>query len=129
MRKRNLLTLTILLVAGLLIVGCARRLVGTPIKEENIPKIAIGETKREDIFRWFGTPYSLESKDNQEILTYLHGKELIWTAGLYTETQQSADILTVFIDEKGAVANYVFSKGVSTPEIYKRPFMAPTYAY
>jgi hypothetical protein len=39
---------------------------------------------------------------------------------VYTETQDKADILTVFIDQKGIVSNYVFSKGVSSPDIYRR---------
>ena len=116
-----------LLLAGLILVGCARRLVGAPIREENIPKIAIGETTRAEIFKLFGTPYSIESKGDQEILTYLHGRESITYYGLYVETQQGADILTIYIDHKGTVSNYVFDKGVATPDIYKRPVLGPRY--
>jgi len=108
-----------------MIVGCGSRLVGAPIREENIPKIAIGQTTRAEIFRWFGTPYSTESRGDQEILTYLYGREFTWTAVLYTETRQSADILTIYIDRNDTVSNYLFDKGVATPDIYKRPVLGP----
>jgi outer membrane protein assembly factor BamE (lipoprotein component of BamABCDE complex) len=120
MRGKVVFRLTIVLLIGWLMVGCGRRLVGQPINEDNIPKIAVGRTTRDDILKLFGAPYEIEAKGDQEVLTYLHGTTFSWTAIVYTETQDKADILTVFIDQKGIVSNYVFSKGVSSPDIYRR---------
>ena len=53
MRRGALLTLTILLVAGLMTTSCARRLVGSPIKKDKISEIVAGKTTRADIFRLF----------------------------------------------------------------------------
>lgn len=121
-QQRAFLTITILFlfIAGLMVAGCARRLVGTPIKEEHIPKIALGVTTRTEIFRLFGTPYRIDSKDNQEILTFLYGREAHWSALVYSETREKADILTIYIDRNGLVSEYAFSKGIATPEIYLR---------
>jgi outer membrane protein assembly factor BamE (lipoprotein component of BamABCDE complex) len=102
-------------------VSCARRLVGSPIKEENIPKIAVGKTTRAEILRLFGSPYRVESSENKEIMTYLYGQELRGTVILYTEIRQEADILTVYIDRSGIVSDYSFSKGVAAPDLYRQP--------
>ena len=121
MRGKASSWLTILLLIGLFMVGCGRRLVGQPINEDNIPKIAVGKTTREEILKLFGTPYQIEARGDQQVLTYLYGTTSSWTVIVYTETQDKADILTIFIDQKGIVSNYVFSKGVSSPDIYRRP--------
>lgn len=121
MRGKASFRLIIMLLIGLLMVGCGRRLVGQPINEENVPKIAVGKTTREEILRLFGTPYQIEVMGDQQVLTYLYGTTSTWTVILYTETQDNADILTIFIDQKGVVSDYVFSKGVSSPDIYRRP--------
>jgi outer membrane protein assembly factor BamE (lipoprotein component of BamABCDE complex) len=110
-----------MLLIGLLMVGCGRRLVGQPINEENVPKIAVGKTTREEILKLFGTPYQIEVIEDQKVMTYLYGTTFTWTVVLYTETEDKADILTIFIDQKGIVSDYVFSKGVSSPDIYRRP--------
>ena len=127
MRRRALFILGIVLLASLTMPACVRRLVGEPIREENIPKIAIGKTKRDEIFKLFGTPYRVESRGDEEILTYLHGRESTWSVGLYSEIEQKADILTIYMDQKGTVSNYTFDKGVATPDIYKRPILGPGY--
>jgi outer membrane protein assembly factor BamE (lipoprotein component of BamABCDE complex) len=108
-----------------MIVGCARRLVGSPIREENIPKIVIGKTTRGEILRLFGSPYRSESKDDKEILTYLYGREMRGTLILYTEIRQEADILTVYFDRSGVVSDYSYSKGVATPDLYRQPVYPP----
>ncbi len=121
MRQLFLFILSGLLLASLIMGGCGRRLVGAPIDEENISKIAVGKTTREEVLELFGSPYRIETKGDEEILTYLYGSNFFWTVILYTESKDSADILTVFIDQKGIVSNYTFSKGVATPDIYRRP--------
>ncbi len=121
MRQPFLFILSGLLLASLIMGGCSSRLVGEPIDEDNIPKIAVGKTTREEILELFGSPYRIETKGDEEILTYLYGSRFTWTMVLYTETREKADILDVFIDQKGIVSNYTFSKGVATPDIYKRP--------
>lgn len=119
MRQRALFTITILIIVSVLTTACARRLVGRPIEEDNIPKITVGKTTREEIFALFGSPFRMEAKPDYDILTYLHGRDFVWTAGLYTESQSQADILTVFIDKRGVVSNYAFTKGASTPELLR----------
>ncbi len=119
MRQRALFAIALLIVVAVVTMGCARRLVGRAIDEDNIPKIAVGKTTREEIFALFGSPYRMEAKDDQDILTYLHGRDFVWTAGLYTESKSQADILTVFIDKRGVVSNYAFTKGASTPELLR----------
>jgi hypothetical protein len=101
-------------------VSCARRLVGSPIREENIPKIVAGKTTRTEVLRLFGSPYQVESKGDRDILTYLYGQELRGTIILYTEIRQEADILTIFIDRSGIVSDYSFSKGVAAPDLYRQ---------
>jgi len=54
----------------------------------------------------------------QEVLTYLYGRQSNWTILLYSESRQSADILTVYLDRNGIVSNYAFSKEVTVPERY-----------
>lgn len=108
--------------------GCgSRHLIGTPIAAENIPNIVVNKTTRADVFRLFGTPFDVERKGDQEILRYLHGKESFWSIGFYSEREEKADVLTIYIDQNGIVSNYAFSKDTAIPESYKRPqFPRPT---
>lgn len=126
MRQRAMVALTILTIVSVVTIGCARRLVGEPINEDNIPKITVGKTTRGEIFALFGAPYRMEAREDQDVLTYLHGREFIWSAGLYTENRSQADILTVFIDKGGVVSNYAYTKGASAPELL-RPPARPAY--
>lgn len=126
MRQRAMVALTILTIVSVVTIGCARRLVGEPINEDNIPKITVGKTTRGEIFALFGAPYRMEAREDQDVLTYLHGREFIWSAGLYTENRSQADILTVFIDKGGVVSNYAYTKGASAPELL-RPTARPAY--
>jgi hypothetical protein len=119
-QRRAFLTIILLVVAGLMIASCTRRLVGSPIEEDHLLKIAIRETTRADIFRLFGTPYRIEVKDGQEILTYLYGREENWSVLVYSEIRERADILTIYIDRNGLVSDYAFAKGIATPEMYLR---------
>lgn len=120
MTQKALWTVMVLLFAfGML--SCIRRLVGSPIREENIPKIVVGKTTRSEIFRLFGSPYQVDSKDDKEILIFLYGHEWQGSLLLYTERRQEADILTVYVDRSGIVSDYAFSKGVASPEMLKQP--------
>ncbi len=124
-RRETLLQLTIL-VAALMTNSCGwRHLIGKPIAVENIPQIVIGKTTRADVFTLFGAPYSVESKGDQEILRYLHGKESFWTIGFYSEREEKADLLSIYIDQNGIVSNYAFSKDTAIPESYKRRELPP----
>jgi hypothetical protein len=62
-RVHKVLFIVLLFLIGITAVSCARRLVGSPIKEENIPKIVVGKTTRAEILRLFGSPYRVESSD------------------------------------------------------------------
>jgi|GEM_PF-463535 len=117
MRQHALLAITVLFLAGWIMAGCAaRHLVGSPIKEEGIPKIVAGKTTRAEILSLFGPPYRVESKGDQEVLTYFYGKQSNWTIVLYSESRHSADILNVYLNQNGIVSNYAFSEGVAMPE-------------
>lgn len=117
MRQQTLFMVPIFLVAGWTMAGCAaRHLVGSPIKEEGIHKIVAGKTTRAEILSLFGPPYRVESKGDQEILTYFYGKQSNWTILLYSESRHSADILNVYLNQNGIVSNYAFSEGVAMPE-------------
>lgn len=105
--------------------GCARRLVGSPINEDEIPKLAIGKTTKTEVLRVFGAPYRIEARGDQEILTYVHGTEFAWTIIVYSENRQTVDLLTIFLDPNGTVSNYAFSKGVSAPDLYRAPGIGP----
>jgi len=110
-------TAAILFIAGWIMAGCgARHLTGSPIKEEGIPKIVAGKTTRAEILTLFGPPYRVESKGDQEVLTYFYGKQSNWTILLYSESRHSADILNVYLNQNGVVSNYAFSEGVAMPE-------------
>jgi outer membrane protein assembly factor BamE (lipoprotein component of BamABCDE complex) len=123
----NRLTLcaVVLMVLCLMVVACSRHLVGSPIREENIPKIASGKTTRADVLRLFGSPYRIESAGDKEILTYVYGEEMVGSIGIYTERRQRADVLTVYIDRAGVVSDYSFSKEAAIPDFYKQPVMRP----
>ena len=118
---RKSFVVVILLLVALTTVSCARRLVGSPIREENIPKIIVGKTTRTEILRLFGSPYQVDSKDDKEVLIFLYGHEWQATFILYTERRQEADILIVYIDRAGVVSDYAFSKDVASPELLKQP--------
>lgn len=119
--RQKALWIVMALLFGFGMLGCAGRLVGSPIREENIPKIVVGKTTRSEILRLFGSPYQVESKDDKEILIFLYGHEWQATFILYTERRQEADILTVYIDWAGIVSDYAFSKDVASPELLKQP--------
>jgi outer membrane protein assembly factor BamE (lipoprotein component of BamABCDE complex) len=119
--KRKALAAVVLLLVALMMAGCARRLVGSPIREENVSRIAVGKTTRTEILQMFGSPYQIESKDDKEVLFYLYGHEWQATFILYTERRQEADILTVYINRAGVVSDYAFSKDVASPELLKQP--------
>jgi hypothetical protein len=124
--SRSTLCAFVLMVLCLMAVACARHLVGSPIREENIPKIAIGKTTRADVLRLFGSPYyRIESARGSEILTYVYGEELVGSIGIYTERRQRADVLTVYIDRAGVVSDYSFSKEAAIPDFYKQPVLRP----
>lgn len=123
--SRSTLCAVVLMVLCLLAVACARHLVGSPIREENIPKIAIGKSTRAEVFRLFGSPYRIESAGDKEILTYVYGEEIVGSIGIYTERRQRADVLTVYIDRAGIVSDYSFSKEAAIPDFYKQPVMRP----
>ncbi|MGH7381629.1 MAG: hypothetical protein ACREKR_05285 [Candidatus Methylomirabilales bacterium] len=115
--QQALCTATTLFLTGWIMAGCAaRHLVGSPIKEEGIHKIVAGKTTRAEILSVFGPPYRVESKGDQEVLTYFYGKQSHWTILLYSESRQSADILNVYLNQNGIVSNYAFSEGVAMPE-------------
>ena len=116
------LAVVILLFAELLVVvGCGRRVVGSPISEEHIPQIVAGKTTKAEILKLFGAPYDIQSKGDEEVLTYLYGRAYQFSFIFWTEVQEKADILAVYIGPNGVVSNYVFSKGVSAPDILKPP--------
>ncbi|MGH7480132.1 MAG: hypothetical protein ACREJ8_11195 [Candidatus Methylomirabilales bacterium] len=71
---------------------------------------------RAEILSVFGPPYRVESKGDQEVLTYFYGKQSHWTILLYSESRHSADILNVYLNQNGIVSNYAFSEGVAMPE-------------
>ncbi len=119
MRGAIVATSIFLLATGLMLTGCSRQLVGQPIREDLIPKIAVGKTTRAEVLTLFGSPYRIETHGETETLTYLYGTESVWTVGLYTEVQRSADILTISLDRNGVVSAVGFSKGVSTPDFYR----------
>ena len=123
--NRSTLCAVVLMVLCLMAVACTRHLVGSPIREENIPKIAIGKTTRADVFRLFGSPYRIESAGDKEILTYVYGEEMSGSIVIYTERRQRADLLTVYIDRAGVVSDYSFSKEAAIPDFYKQPVMRP----
>jgi len=117
MRRQALFMVPIFLLAAWIMAGCgARHLTGSPIKEEGIHKIVVGKTTRAEILSVFGPPYRVESKGDQEILTYFYGKQSNWTIVLYSESRHSADILNVYLNQNGIVSNYAFSEGVAMPE-------------
>jgi hypothetical protein len=99
--------------------------VGSPIREENIPKIAVGKTTRAEVLRLFGSPYRIESPGDREILTYVYGEEMVGSIGIYTERRQRADVLTVYLDRAGIVSDHSFSKGVAIPDFYNQPVIRP----
>lgn len=117
MQRQALFMVPVLVVAGWIMAGCAaRHLVGSPIKEEGVHKIVAGKTTRAEILSLFGPPYRVESKNDQEVLTYFYGKQSNWTILLYSESRHSADILNVYLNQNGIVSNYAFSEGVAMPE-------------
>jgi outer membrane protein assembly factor BamE (lipoprotein component of BamABCDE complex) len=119
MRGTILTTSILLLATGVVLAGCSRQLVGQPIREDLIPKIAVGKTTRAEVLTLFGSPYRIETHGETETLTYLYGTESVWTVGVYTEIQRSADILTISLDRNRVVSAIGFSKGVSTPDFYR----------
>jgi len=125
MRFRMILGLGAAVLVAMAANGCARRLVGTPIKEDDVPKLAIGRTTKTEVLSVFGAPYSIEARGDQEILTYVHGSEFAWTIGIYSENRRTVDLLTIFLDRNGLVSNYAFSKGVSAPDLYRGPGSGP----
>jgi len=113
------------MVLCLLTVACTRHLVGSPVREENIPKIVIGKTTRANVLQLFGSPYRIESAGDKEILTYVYGEEIVGSIGIYTERRQRADVLIVYIDRAGVVSDYSFSKETAIPDFYKQPVTRP----
>lgn len=97
MRFRMILGLGAAVLVAMAANGCARRLVGTPIKEDDVPKLAIGRTTKTEVLSVFGAPYSIEARGDQEILTYVHGSEFAWTIGIYSENRRTVDLLTIFL--------------------------------
>jgi outer membrane protein assembly factor BamE (lipoprotein component of BamABCDE complex) len=123
--NRSTLCVAMVMVSCLMVVACARHLVGSPIREGNIPKIAIGKTARAEVLQLFGSPYKISSAGDKEVLTYVYGEEMIGTIGVYTERRQRADVLTIYIDRAGIVSDYSFSKEAAIPDFYQQPVMRP----
>jgi len=122
-RKPILLILSIAL-AFTLIMGCgSRRLVGSPIVKQNLPKLQVGKTTRGEIFALFGAPFRVERQGDREVLTYLYGQESTWTIGFYTERTEQADLLTIYIEKNNIVSDFAYSEGVSIPEMYRTPLV------
>lgn len=125
MKSRIVLACSLALLATVATTGCARRLVGSPINEDDIPKLAAGKTTKTEVLKLFGAPYSIEARGDQEVLTYVHGTEFAWTVVVYSENRRAVDMLTIFVDRNGIVSNYAFSKGVSAPDLYRGPGLGP----
>jgi len=105
----------------MMIVGCLRSIVGSPIHSESISRVEAGKTTKAEVLRLFGSPYQIESSGEREIFTYIYAKTTVIWYILYTQQNQEADVLTFFFDKAGVVSNYSFSKDAAIPDFYRQP--------
>jgi hypothetical protein len=114
MRGRD--RLQALTAAALLLGATGCFTVGRDFPARDVPRIAIGETTREEIRQRFGAPWRTGLEDGQQTWTYAH-----YRYALLGEAR-TRDLVLRF-DERGVVASYAFSS--SLPEDRRLGEVAP----
>jgi hypothetical protein len=128
--------LTILLTLSLSACIKGHFMEGSKIYEDNISKIKISQTTRDDILKWFGPPVEFQDPKTLKMILqtldltaetpavdhpfedafvyeYTYAKTSGFSIIIYTyiKTDSKKDILMVFFDDNDKVQYYAFRKG------------------
>ena len=112
----NLLSTTLLILL-FIFPGCAFKEIahGTEITEEDVKKIKIGETTKQDIFITFGEPTKMASKESVFFFSWTRGSK----AAILGIGSGSADTksLVVIFDDNDIVKNYRITRGAPSESV------------
>jgi hypothetical protein len=100
MTRRSLARVTGAALVSLMLSACLT--VGRDFPTEDVGRIMIGKTTRDDVHRMFGTPWRTGLEDGRRTWTYGHYRYKLFGT---TETRD----LVVRFDANGVVTSYTFN--------------------